>query len=271
MWSRCWKRLPLVAGAFLAAFAISASAGAASMHQGSNGSSGTVTSSIPGPVLWTYYQTVQMGQLCPPNTDPNAPCNTGSNSDNLIRLVNPNGAGNANLAGAKAQTVCAMIYVFDDDEEMGECCGCPISSTGLATFSVMYNLTANWALQNGSEQGNIFDPSNGMGAIAIVAAAPNATFPSNCFGLDKACHGGCDPTNVPGYNVTSVNNLLGSITHNQMVAGNPLDGQAHFGINEVGLSDDAGGDPTNLVYLQNQCGALIGNSSGAGVCSCPTE
>jgi len=270
MWSRPLKRFPLVAGAFLVAVALSASADA-SLHQGSNGSSGTVISSLPGQVLWTYYQTNQMGQLCPPDTDPIAPCNTSSNGDNIIRLINPNGAANAFLAGARPQTVCAMIYVFDDDEEMGECCGCPISSAGLATFSVIKNLTADWALQGGAEQGNSFDPVNGIGAIAIVAAAPNVTFPAACAGVSGACHGGCDPTNVPGYAVTTVNNLLGSITHNQMVAGKPLDGQAVFGINELRLSDDGAGDPSNLVYLQSQCGALIGNGSAGGICTCPTE
>ena len=49
----------------------------------------------------------------------------GSNGDNILRLINPNGAANGNLAGAKEQTVCAMIYVFDAHQEMGACCGCP--------------------------------------------------------------------------------------------------------------------------------------------------
>ena len=37
------------------------------------------------------------------------------------------------------------------------------------------------------------------------------------------------------------------------------------------LSDDAGGDPTNLIYLQEQCGAIVGNGTGGGICNCPTE
>src|SRR5580704_14095847 len=66
-----------------------------------------------GEVLWTYYDTF------------GAP---GGAGDNIIRLVNPNGAANPLLVGNNEQDVCAMIYVFDDDEEMGECCGCPLSS-----------------------------------------------------------------------------------------------------------------------------------------------
>jgi len=43
------------------------------------------------------------------------------------------------------------------------------------------------------------------------------------------------------------------------------------GITETALSDDAGGDPTNLTYLQERCGALVGNGTGGGICNCPTE
>jgi hypothetical protein len=257
-------------GAFLGVLVVSGSVRASSLYQASMGSSGVTVGPPPSPVLWTYYQTIQMGQLCLPGSAPGPGlCNTSSNADNILRLINPNGAANANLAGAKAQTVCAMIYIFDTDQEMGECCGCPLSSAQLATFSVISNLTSNWALAGASDGADDFDPANGLGAIAIVAATPNAT--PLCTGNSGACNGGCDPTNVPGYLVTIANNLLGSITHNQMVAGNPLDGRAVSGINEVSLYDDGGGDPVNSIYLQTQCGALIGNSSGAGVCNCPTE
>ncbi len=260
--------------AFIVTSTLLSSANAASLHQGSLGSSGTAIQSEPGRVLWTYYQTIQLGELCLPNGDippGQAPCNTSSNADNIIRLVNPNGAANGLLVGARPQTVCAMIYVFDDDEEMGECCGCPVSSAGLATFSVQNNLTSNWALANAGDGSSSLDPSNGIGAIAIVAAAPNATFPATCADASRGCTGGCDPTNVPGYSVTIANNLLGSITHNQMVAGNPLIQRLVTGMDEISLSDNGAGDPVNLVYLQAQCGALLGNSSGGGICTCPTE
>ena len=273
------KTIVLAAAIFSVAVGLSASAHAGSLRQGSTGSSSAVTGSLPGEVLWTYYQTIQEGFLCPPddNTFFDELCNTQSEDDNIIRLINPNGAANANLAGAKTQTVCAMIYVFDDDEEMGECCGCPLSSTQLATFSVENNLNSNWGLNNGSE---------GNGAIAIVAAAPNTIgVPFGPFGLSFVNTGGggpagqclgtacCDPTNVPGYSVTTASNLLGSITHGQEVAqpNGTTDPGVAFGITETALSDDAGGDPTNLIYLQTQCGALVGNGTGGGVCNCPFE
>jgi hypothetical protein len=305
------RTLALAVGISLAAVAISASAKAASLRQGATGSSGEVTGSLPGEVLWTYYQTADVFNLnystslnpytsvfFVPNrkiiisvlvTDPGVvPVGNCSASiipfettvscpaDNILRLTNPNGAANTNLAGAKPETVCAMIYVFDDDQEMGECCGCPLTSTQLATFSVEGNLTSNWGLAGGAAADNT------TGAIAIVAAAPN--------GLG----GTCNPTNVPGYSVTNASNLLGSITNNQTTftarEGATLtsvsDGntQNYFvnstpsvytiskpAITEIPLSDDAGGDPTNLIYLQEQCGAIVGNGTGGGICNCPTE
>jgi len=253
------KGLALAVRAFLLTIAISASANAGSLRQGS-GSGGAVTGSLPGEVLWTAYR---VGEQV-------TPFDGGSVSitltDNIIRLINPNGGANGNLAGAKTQKVCTMIYVFDDDEEMGECCGCPLTSAQLATFSVEHNLTSDWALTNGPEGG---DHANG--SIAIVAAAPNTI---GCHGGGAACNGGCDPTNTPGYSVTTANNLLGSITHGgaDFVNSNPPVASAFLGLTEVALSDDAGGDPTNLTYLQqNQSGALVGNGTGGGICNCPTE
>ena len=272
------KQLVVAFGTFLAVVALSVSAQASSLRQGSTGQSGAVTGSLPGEVLWTYYQTVtiddvSLAQICPPLSGDSGIedvlCNNAGLGDNILRLVNPNGGANSNLAGAKPQAVCAMIYVFDDDEEMGACCGCPLTSAQLATFSVQHNLTSNWGIPL-SEAGAALSNDNALGAIAIVAAAPNAPA---CLHQSGACNGGCDPTNVPGYSVTTTSNLLGSITHNQAVLqpNGTTDPGVTFGITETALSDDAGGDPTNLTYLQTQCGALVGNGTGGGICNCPIE
>ena len=267
------KPIVMAFGAILAAIAMSVSANGGSLRQGSTTGS-AVTGSLPGQVLWGYYNTSEdVGGPCLISTDPDG-CNVGGAGDNILRLVNPNGSANGNLVGAQEQTVCAMIYVFDDDEEMGECCGCPLSSTRLKTFSVENDLTSDWGLQSGPEGGE-----HGNGAIAIVASAPNTVgsrFGSTLINtggggragqcLGSAC---CDPTNAPGYSVTTAANLLGSITHNQIVQFGPTTSIEGFTqITEVGLAGDGGGDPTNLVYLQSQCGALVGNGSGGGVCDC---
>jgi len=250
------KRFVGAFGAFLVAFGLNVSAHAMSPD-------------VPGQVLYTYYETTEQFTACGTTTADSDGCNVGGRGDNIIRLINPNGAANGNLAGAKTDTVCAMIYVFDDDEEMGECCGCPLSSARLATFSVEHNLTSNWGLSGGPENG---DHANGT--IAIIAAAPNTTpvtpgggaEAANCLG--SAC---CDPTNTPGYPVAVAgnDNLLGSITHNQEVERKIS--IAVFGITETPLFDDCHGEDINLVYLQNQCGAIVGNGTHGAICNCPTE
>jgi hypothetical protein len=267
------RRLVLAAATFLVAVALSASANAGSLRQASVGGSAAVTGSLPGQVLWAYYTTTDLGGPCVDYFDPDG-CNVGGVGDNIIRLINPNGSANPQIGGL-SQPVCAMIYVFDDDEEMGECCGCPLTSAQLATFSVEQNLGSNWAVTGGPEGGE-----HGNGAIAIVAASrnvpvlfvPGLSNGQGCANGDFACNGGCDPTNTPGYGVTTANNLLGSITHNQIVQVGAINSPRGFtAITETALSDDAGGDPTNLTYLKNQCGVLVGNGTGGGICNCPLE
>ena len=265
------KTLVLALGVSVAAVGMSASANAGSLRQGSTASSGAVVGSRPAADgIETRIPPVD---LCPPGTGPGDLCNTVSDGDNIIRLINPNGSGNGNLAGAKTQTVCAMLYIFDDDQEMGECCGCPLSSTQLATFSVQNNLTSDWGLQGGPEGLNGFPGETSVGSFAVVAAAPNTTACTGGGG-GAACNGGCDPTDLPGYSVTSANNLLGSITHDQIIVTPILSttsAEAIAGVTETALTDDSGGEPINLIYLQTQCGALVGNGTGGGICNCPTE
>jgi hypothetical protein len=39
--------------------------------------------------------------------------------------------------------LCALIYVFEPDQQLAECCGCKITPDGLLTLSVDQNLTSN--------------------------------------------------------------------------------------------------------------------------------
>lgn len=196
--------------------------------------------SLPGSALFGYYDVDE---------------DTGG-GDNILVLVNP--SGNGNFSFGRVQNACAMIYVFDDDEEMGECCGCPLTPAQIATFSVEFNLTSNWGIRG------IDGVDNDSGTIAIRSTLPNAP---NCQSFSEpgtiapACNGGCDPTN--GYNGTPT--LLGSITHDQIIDHPPST------LTEVSLFDNGPGDPMNNTYLIQQCAALVGNGSGGGICTCPTE
>ncbi|HMK29155.1 MAG TPA: hypothetical protein VK473_05665 [Terriglobales bacterium] len=46
--------------------------------------------------------------------------------DQTVRIINPGEQGTPISARG---TVCAAIYVFDDNQEMSECCSCPITPT----------------------------------------------------------------------------------------------------------------------------------------------
>ena len=223
----------------------------------------SVTGSAPGSVSWTYYETTLTPTSC--TTPGVGGCDNGGNGDNLLRLINPN--GNANPSYGFIANVCAMIYVFDNDQEMGACCGCPLSPTDFESFSVEHDLTANFIFGGNPN-------ATKVGAIAVVAADSNVAYvpndassnDHNCSNTQSAaCNGGCDPTEIPGYWISS-DNLLGGISHNQTV---DTGGLSRSGLTEIPLFNDAAGDEQNLNYLQAQCGALVGGGSGAGVCHCP--
>ena len=258
--------------AILFAVATGSSAWGGSMRSGLSknpvSAPGLSSSALPGQVLWTHYETVPPFSTCP---DPLVPgiCNSGGNGDAVLRLINSNGFANTGLLSSAEHTVCAMIYVFDTEQEMGECCGCPLSSTKMTAFSVKRDLFSNFIRGGGDDYGN--------GVIAIVAADQNPGLVSSGLGSSNgqgctasqsgACNSGCDPTDFPGYPVTTDSNLLGSMTHSQYLESNS---GTQFGITESNLYDDGQGDEGNLLYLQEECGDLVGNGSGSGTCYCPT-
>jgi hypothetical protein len=178
--------------------------------------------------------------------------------DNILRLNNPT-RGNG--------TLCAMIYVFDDDEEMGECCGCPLSPDKLLALSVKGDLTSNWA---------VFGPEgldNDSGVIDIISATPDHTTGEPPCSSAQGCNGGCDPTNSPAAaTIVPTPHLKGYILHTQRLAEAPLDGAGRgpvtTNLTEVPLADSGDATPGTLTYLAAQCGAIIGGSSGGGVCDC---
>ena len=98
--------------------------------------------------------------------------------DATVRIDNP---------GLTYGNLCAMIYVFDADQQLSECCGCVETHNGLRTLSVRSNLTSN--------------PLTGVvsrnGVIKIVSAAVN--------------NSPCDPTS----NVTPKSNFEHGHPHSE--------------------------------------------------------
>jgi hypothetical protein len=144
--------------------------------------------------------------------------------DATVRIDNP---------GLTYGNLCAMIYVFDADQQMSECCGCVESHNNLQTLSVKLQLTNN--------------PLTGVvsrnGVIKVVSAAVN--------------NSPCDPT----ANVTPTPNLRVWATHIQ----NPV-GTA-YPITETESSDSTLG-ATELANLQAQCAFINILGSGQGICGC---
>jgi len=182
--------------------------------------------------------------------EPNSENGTGG-GDNIVKLINPTAANG---------TLCAMIYVFDDDQEMGECCGCPLSPNKLLSLSVHNDLTSNW-------EGNANDFDSGV--IKIVSAVPNNVNPlppafPTCFSA-FGCNGGCDPT-FP-YSQTAA--LDGSIikASRSLSAGGPSN------VTETNMFAEGAPDATEETKLLTLCGffGAFGNSSGHGICDCGPE
>ena len=143
--------------------------------------------------------------------------------DATVRISNP---------GLTYGNLCAMIYVFDADQQLTECCGCVQTHNNLSTYSVRA-LTGN--------------PLTGVvsrnGVIKVVSAAVN--------------NSPCDPT----ANVTPKANLRVWVTHIQNAVG------SSYPITETESSDSTLG-ATELANLQSQCAFIGILGSGQGVCQC---
>jgi len=90
--------------------------------------------------------------------------NTANAPDATVRAINDGGNG-GNLY--------ASIYVFDDSEELTECCSCVITPDGLLSESVNKNLTANPLIGIKPTRGVIKIISSSTEADLSTSFAPN--------------------------------------------------------------------------------------------------
>jgi hypothetical protein len=157
--------------------------------------------------------------------------------DNEVRIVNPTRA-NGNL--------CAMIYVFDHQQELQECCGCPLTPNDLLDLSVENDLTHNPWGRSGLQDG----------VIEVVSARPNHLDSSCSTAL--GCVGGCDPTQI--YAPTPTLNAW--ITHVEDANG------ANTATAATASFASAIYDQVEKNNLINLCQFIVSGGSGGGVCSC---
>lgn len=91
----------------------------------------------------------------------------GSGADSTIRVTNPALTG---------QDLCAMIYVFDKDQQMSECCGCLVSQDALLTLSLRKSLLSN----------PLTGVASTSGTVMVVPAAQSASGLCNASSVTPA-------------------------------------------------------------------------------------
>jgi trimeric autotransporter adhesin len=131
--------------------------------------------------------------------------------------------------GMTDSSLCAMVYVFDTQQEMTECCACSTSPDDLRTLSINHDLTSQ--------------PATGAvpaaGVIEIVSASNQA-----------ACNAS---SSLPGGELSAWS------THIQ------LTGTSTFTLTEAPF-EVVPLTPTHASVLQSQCGFLMTESHG--ICTC---
>jgi hypothetical protein len=143
-----------------------------------------------------------------------------------LRLSNDGDASGANL--------CANIYVFNNAEEMQECCSCAITANGYLDLTVSGSL-----LTNILDKGTV--PTRG------VIKEVSSLVPSS---------GICNPAAY-----TTQDGIKGWLTHIQHLG-------AGYAITETTLTD-ASLSSTELSFnLQETCSFVESLGTGTGVCSC---
>jgi|SRR5579863_7608992 len=175
--------------------------------------------------------------------------------DQKVKVVNPG----LEDTGYPPNSLCAMIYVFDNKQEMTNCCACLVSANGLLELSVSQNLTIN------SYNGSV--PNDG--GIKIVSALENDFFhvqPPIGPPIQSATD--CDPSgggrSGSGYalNIVPVPELVAWGTH--LPGYHKSNGTTTE--DEFQLSDLS---TVELASLQEQCTNIVENGSGAGMCTGP--
>jgi len=170
--------------------------------------------------------------------------------------------------------ICALVYVFRFDEQLEECCGCPVTNSGglrtirlatiisPATFAV---LGSQFPTVNAPPKLSTFDtltdnPLNSefldRGDIKIISSAPNGA------------GGTCDPTLAPlnlagGVGVVDELREYSTSFQGGTTTGFP------FGVTEhewLGAPDPTlSGEVASLDFL---CGGIVALGSHRGICGC---
>ena len=128
-----------------------------------------------------------------------------------------------------------MIYVFDSDQQMSECCGCLVFQDGLLSLSLKQNLLSN--------------PLTGVASTAGTVVLVAAQQPGN---------GGCNASSI---NPTGT--VVAWATHLPQSNGAMSSAEVPFSVSTL--------SPTLLSSFQAQCSFIQQLGSGQGVCGCASN
>ena len=163
--------------------------------------------------------------------------NTAGAPSATLRLINDGDRASSPTPGPLNGYMYPSIYVFDDSQELLECCGCYVSADGMLSESVNLDLTS--------------DPLTGRvparGVIKVI---------SNSYG-----------------NVTS--NILkagihGWMTHIQVATPAVGADVSTYAVTESPLAD-SNLDSAEKAALESSCSFLMTLGSGYGICDCTPE
>lgn len=160
---------------------------------------------------------------------------TASAPDQTVRIIN-DGDTEANLW--------ASFYVFDDSQEMQECCSCEVTPDGLLSESVDHNLNSN------SLTGQV----NTAGVIKVISSSVPATGPANFF-----AQGDFSNTPTPGLRVWSTHIQRTTPTTGSFYVSETTAASANLAASEKSMLE------TLCLFIN-----LLG-SGDQGVCSCQPE
>jgi len=155
-------------------------------------------------------------------------------ADAVLRIINDGDASTTEVEGIPNGNLWASIYVFDDSQELQECCNCFVSADGILSEDVNHELLGN----------PLTGKVNTRGVIKVIASK------------------GSDPTDN-----TPFPGLHGWMTHVQAFN---VAGAAPYVLTEAPLAD-ANLVPAEKAALESSCSFTITLGSGHGICSCTPE
>jgi hypothetical protein len=160
--------------------------------------------------------------------------NNSTGFDQIVNITNPGLQGSPLSSNEGA--LCANIYVFEADQQMSECCSCPVTADGLLSLSLNNNLTGN----------PLTSVSPNSGVVKIVSSLKAGT---------------CDPTAINSDSDSITPDLKAWGTHLvQTTPGTLFTTETAF--RDAPLSAD------EASFLPYTCRFVQYLGSGKGVCSC---